>query len=182
MKDKKSASLVKHAAPLRPELKHEKFKSTSGTAQTKKSITPPPVYRPQPLPRVLQPKQVPIGSKQTRQVNGISRPTDAAIEKQQKGRKPATVQRHIAPAPPPVYRPGPLPVVLQAKPNPNNQLPSIPDENLFYHKQQDQLAECDGYRAFSCRRRAFRQGARRSPYRADQHSQSSTQGGRCSTI
>lgn len=90
--------------------------------------TPPPVYRPQPLPRVLQPKTAagvpaPLApqAKRPPAAPPVYRPEPKKIV-QPKMASPRTPH----PSAPPVYRPQPTPRVLQLKPSAARQTPASP--------------------------------------------------------
>lgn len=70
------------------------------TASSFKLPAAPPVYRPQPTPRVLQTKRSPGQLLQSGQITGAPSKTHLAV---------------VRPAAPPVYRPQPVPMVLQRK-------------------------------------------------------------------
>jgi hypothetical protein len=89
----------------------------AGASPTRKMPVEPPVYRPQPVPRVLQRKAV-SGQQQPRAVQPrqpVAPPIFRPAAKKIVQPKLATTRAPKLPVAPPVYRPQPTPAVLQKK-------------------------------------------------------------------
>jgi hypothetical protein len=126
------------ANKLSPAVPHRPSRTPKPPAVAPKTTPPaaPPVYRPQPLPRVLQTKKsipagavVPNPGRKPPTPPPVYRPQPAPKVLQRKvaclqQRQPPATQPNRAPAAPPVYRPQPSPAVLQAKQEAGKRLPA----------------------------------------------------------
>lgn len=121
----------------RQPLPHEQRHSPAQTAalQPKKPPAAPPVYRPQPIPKVLQRKSAPgnpppVESGRRPSVNA-GRAFAPAIQKKPSVMPPSPIRGgKSAPAAPPAYRPNPEPRVLQAKQRPGQSAPTPPTAHV----------------------------------------------------